>query len=820
MLRAMAEVPSRTFIGRERELERLDVALRRASLGETLAVVLGGEAGVGKSRLVGAFAEQARATGCRVLIGHCLEMGDRGLPYAPFAEALRQLILEVEPGSLPTLLGPGRAELDRLLPELNVGPPSTVALDEASGRSQSRLFELFLGVLERLARTSPLVVVIEDLQWADQSTRDLLSFLIRVLHRVPVMFVATARSDEIDAGHPVLAYLAELERVDNIQRFDVRPFGRVDIARQIRAVSGEAPSDERVDAVMQRTDGNPFFVEQLVVASAEVSGQDVPPLLRDVLLARVARLSDAAQAVLRAASAAGRQVDDELLARVVDMPPRELHAALREAITHQVLVPVAGTTRHDRRYEFHHALLREVVYDQLIAGERVALHAAFAEALSNHAKDPSGRWDISVGPAELAYHWDEARDRVRALPATIEAADAAARVYAFADALRHYERALELWAMNPAGATDGLTGRAELLQRTAETAVLCGAYTRAVTLGREALEALPPDVDPAVTAWFHERLRWYLFEAGDLAGAEAALASAERLVLDGTASGARAQILAHRAGIDMFAGRYERSRIVAEAAIAAAQVAAVDPQRAMAVGILGWDMAMLGDAEAGLGLFRQALGFAEAAGGAEGTALGYSSLATLLDLLGRHEEALVVAGEGIERIRRMGLARTYGGALLATEASALFALGRWHEADAATSSGLDRQPVGRSAVSLHLQRARLDTALGHFDDASRHLDAARAGDRDLGRTEHRMGILAAAAELSAWRVTTRVPEASSRRRSRTHPTARLSRPWDGCARSACGPRRMPPSGLGHGVMRSPSRRRRRRRAGSPQPCSS
>ena len=242
----MVEVASPGFVGRTAELRRLEAAYERAANGGPNTVIVGGEAGIGKSRLIEAFAGHAREAGARVIVGSCLDLGEGGLPYAPFIEALRTLLRETDAGALPALLGPGRAELARLLPEIatRVGPgdASRAAGVLPSRLSQARLFELVLGVLERLARAQPVVAVIEDLHWADASTRDLLLFLVRSVRATPVLFVLTARTDEIDRHHPLLPFLAELERRDGVERIDLKPFARDELVAQLTAIGGAAPA--------------------------------------------------------------------------------------------------------------------------------------------------------------------------------------------------------------------------------------------------------------------------------------------------------------------------------------------------------------------------------------------------------------------------------------------------------------------------------------------------------------------------------------------------------------------------------------------------
>ena len=290
--------------------------------------------------------------------------------------------------------------------------------------------------------------------------------------------------------------------------------------------------------------------------------------------------------------------------------------------------------------------------------------------------------------------------------------------------------------------------RPALLQRTAEVAVLSGAYGRAAELGRLALAELGPDADPTRRAWFHERLRWYLFESGDETGAVAALREAEELVPATDTSGARAIIVAHRAGMEMVEGRLIRSMANATEAASLAHGSNVPAQEAMAIGIIGWDRALLGDVEGGLGVFRQALAVAEDRGGVEGVALGRSRLAALLDRVGRPAEALNVATEGYAWATAMGVARTYGGILLATEASACFELGRWDQADRATALGLERGPTGRTALALLAARARLEVARGDLDAATTHLAEADRISGTVGGSEHRMPLLTAATELA------------------------------------------------------------------------
>lgn len=749
------------FIGRTAELERLAEAYARAANGESRMVVVAGEAGIGKTRLVDAFATRVAAGGARVLTGGCLPFGAGALPYGPFVEAFRALFRVVEPAALTALLGPSRGELARLMPEVQGRPDRPDRPDAAAsdGRdptatderfAQVRLFELVLGVLERLAKVSPMVLVIEDLQWADPSTRDLLAFLVRNLREERVHLLATIRTDEPDPHHTFVSYLAELERGDRVDRLDLARFDRDDLARLLADELGETAAPDLVDRLLERTGGNPFYAEQILAVTREMSDGELPARLRDVVLARVSAVSEAGQEVLRVASAAGVRIDDDLLVAVADLPAPVVREALREVVDRRILVAAGGAA--DPHFVFRHALLREVIHGDLFPGERARHHAGYAQALEARVADRAAGGATS-GPAptaaELAYHWDAAGNDRRALDATFDAGRSAERAYAFLEAHRHYLRALELHDRTPFDADATVATRLEILVRAAETAVLIGEYRAAVDFGRQALEGVDAAVDPARAAELHERQRWYLWEAGDRVAAAAAVAAAERLIPAKPPSAARSRILAHHAGILMSTGRFDESIPIAEQAIATARAVGSKSDEALALGVLGWDLALLGRVDDGVERVRAGLAIADELASAEGIALGATNLAVLLDRVGRTAEALEVGAAGWERARTLGVERTYGGLLLAIAAKAALALGRWDEADGFLRLGLDRDPVGPSGIRLRIQRGRLDTFRGDLAAAADALGSARAADEAVGGTEDRPALLAALAELAA-----------------------------------------------------------------------
>ena len=748
----------RSFIGRESELDRLGRAYARAIAGETRLVVVAGEAGIGKTRLVATFVDRVATAGARVLTGGCLPVGTGGLPYGPFVEAFRALIRDVDPGALPALLGPSRDELARLMPEVRARPdrPDTAPTPGATASAEAplderfaqvRLFELVLGVIERLARLAPVVLVIEDLHWADRSTRDLLAFLTRNLREAPVLVVTTLRTDEADPQRTLIPFLAELQRGERVDRIDVGRLNRTELTRLLTDEIGREPDATLVDRTLERTDGNPFYAEQIIAASRETDDEAVPARLRDVVLARVAAVSEAGQEVLRVASAAGARIDDELLISVCDLPQPVVRAALREVVDRRILVPAGGPGAH--HVGFRHALLREVIHEELLPGERARLHGRYAAALeARAAARTAGRTDPLPTPtaAELAYHWDAAGDDAHALPVMVEAARVAEAGYAYLDAYRRYLRSIQLWESLSAANVPSPVDPIEILVRAAETAVLAGQYRAAVELGTRAVSSVDVVGDPERAAGLHERQRWYLWAAGDRAAATAAVEEANRLVPVDPPSAARARILAHLAGLYMSVGRFADSMPIAQEAVEVARAVGSRSDEALALGVLGTDLALIGRVDEGIGRFREGLAIAEDLGGVEGVALGTTNLAILLDRVGRTEEALSVATDGWERAREIGVERTYGGLLLAVAAKAAIALGRWDEADMFLSLGLANEPIGTSGIRLRIQRGRLDTLRGDLARGAEVLAAARAADEEAGGTDDRAAILAALAE--------------------------------------------------------------------------
>jgi predicted ATPase len=253
-------VVSPVFVGRQEEIASLTALLDRVQRSEPAFALIGGEAGVGKTRLLGELAAQAGRAGFTVLLGHCIELGAEGLPLAPVVDALRALTRAIPADELAQVVGPAAPGLARLLPELSPDPPARMP---AEGIQSAQLLELVLGLLGRLSAVRPVLLVLEDLHWADQSTLELVAFLVRSLRAVQVLLVATYRSDELHRRHPLRPLLTGWERVRTVDRVELLRFQRDEVATQLAAILAAEPGPGLVDLVFDRSGGNAYLVEEL-----------------------------------------------------------------------------------------------------------------------------------------------------------------------------------------------------------------------------------------------------------------------------------------------------------------------------------------------------------------------------------------------------------------------------------------------------------------------------------------------------------------------------------------------------------------------------
>ncbi|MFD2763345.1 helix-turn-helix transcriptional regulator [Micromonospora eburnea] len=689
---------STVLVGRQQELAGLREALGRARAGEAATVLVGGEAGVGKTRLLEEFGVLADGVGARVLVGQCLELGEAGLPFAPFAAALREVLRHDGPAAFAGY----EAEFARLLPELARVPAgvATPAGQTASDTPRGYLFELVADLFRRIAEERPLVLVIEDLHWADRSTRDLIGFLVRGARAARLLLVCTFRTDELHRGHPLRPFLAELDRARGVDRVELGRLDRDGTAAILTDLLGAEPPARAVDDVHRRTQGNPFFIEELAAAGDPVGCAALPETLRDLLLARVDRLPETAQRVLRIAAAGGTRFAHQLLAEVAGLPEAELEDALRAAVAAQLVV-----ADPDGDYEFRHALVREAVHDELLPGEHARLHARYAAAIEAQPHlVAAGR-----APAEIAHHWYAAHDHPRALVTARVAACAAADRYAYAEQSRLLERVLELWELVPDAADRLGMDHLRVLEETLDAASTAGDLSRALTLTRAGLAEVDSAAEPLRAARLLDQRGRLLALLGKSDGA-AELGEAYRLaagVPDGPErTGLLADIAAHLMKVDP-----KQAASVAAEATAGAEALGVD------LTLLPTRIAMLcrtdRTPDLGLAELRRAEARARATDNAPALVSALVYLSDVLYELGRYQESAEAAAAGVAEARRVGISRSIGAYLLSNRAEALIALGRWDEADAACAEAARIDPPGVSGLHWLQLRAGLRLARAH-----------------------------------------------------------------------------------------------------------
>ncbi|MEU8801652.1 AAA family ATPase [Spirillospora sp. NPDC048819] len=703
-----AHVTSPVLVGRVQESAALDDAFRAARNGAPSAVLLGGEAGVGKTRLVGEFAGRARAEGARFLVGGCLELGTEGLPFAPFTAALRGLVREIGVDGVREMLPDGAgAELGRLLPDFGEADA-----DSFTGEARARLFELVLTLLERLAASAPVVLVIEDAHWADTSTRDLLTFLVRNLGAdAALLIVTTYRTDELHRTHPLRPLLTELERVERVRRVPVARLGRDEVAEMVRDVLGERWTARAAADVFARSEGNPLFVEALLGSRDDAA---LPESLRDLLLGAVRRLPEETQEILRVAAGGGARIEHELLAAVAGIDERVLTRGLRPAVAANTLV-VDGDG-----YAFRHALIREAVHDDLLPGERARLHVRYAEVLEARPELMPARQRAVT----LAHHWFAAHDVGRALAAAWRAARETRKALAYAESLRMASRVLELWDRVPDAADRTGVPHAEVIEAAVTLADLAGETDTGIRLATAGLEETRDD--PVRAARLYERRGLMGMRLGRDDAIED-LREAARVAPADPPNRTRARVLATLAyQVQALHGMREESRAAAEEALAVARDVGDVPVELHLELRFSWD-ALFRDDDPEMFLARvdQAARRAHEVRAFEPLLRALTNRADVLEMYGRSAEAAEVAALGVAKADEYGLGRTAGTFLAINTAEPLISLGRWDEALTVIDRAFAQDPPALFQGSLNFLMGGIAVERGDLDGAERAAKAAR-----------------------------------------------------------------------------------------------
>jgi len=742
------------FVGRTAELARLAEVVaggrERARL-----VVVAGDGGIGKTRFVSQFLARSAPSERRVLAGGCLALSGGGLPYAPLVEALRGFARDADPADIERLIGPARSDLARLVPDLDPGTTRPVESDAAGRADQGRLFEHVFGALARMSAERPTVLAIEDVQWADDATRDLLTYLGRNLGGEPMTLIFTLRTDDPGATRAE-PWVAELVHHMRGERIDLEPLTPGEARILAGDLAGPDVAPSQVASVAARSGGNPLFVEELAALAGAAPEGRVPgrraseeatqlsPTLQETIGARMRDLPDGAMLVVRALAVAGRDVGEDLLGEVTRMPEPALRRSIRAAVDARVVV----SERTTGRLSLRHVLLAEVALAGLLAGERRQLHDDLATALS--ARPELGDPNPASATAELARHWWAAERPIEAFTTALAAADAARIVFAHGEAFLHLRRALETFDRIPPTARTPPIDRMSLILAAEESADLAGETAEAEALIREGLASVDPAAEPTVAGILHSRLAYHRWLAGHADDALREHRLAVDLVPPEPPSVARARVLRGLGGALMGDGHYRESIAVCEAAIDAARAADAPVEEGRALDMLGMDRVGIGDIAGGIEALEAACAIARVHDPINGLIAGLHNLAFHLFLADRLDDALAAALEGVEMAHGSGVDRRYGGNLRAVAADVLLRLGRTTDAATLLEEARALDKAGHGTLYVLIDRIRVDVALGRLDSAravAAEADRQAAGDVDFDLLAY---LRTAEAERAAW----------------------------------------------------------------------
>ncbi len=722
---------ARTLFGRGEDLAALEGAFEQARGGEPVTVLVGGEAGIGKTLLVSEWAERVFAGGARVLRGACVDLQDTPVPYAAMIDALRSVPADAFEQLGPTL----RAELGALVPEAAPEEPAT------AGPTQAGLFGAVLRLIEQLGRESPLVLVVEDVHWADRSTQDMLRFLVRGLRQTAVLIVLTYRSPEMHREPADRELLADLRRAPGVVSIELAPLSAADTAKQLAELAAGPVHAGTARAIHARSEGNPFFSGELLAAGT--AAMSLPGGLRDVLVARLDRLPADGRAVARVAACVGRDVDDELLLAVGDLDRAVLNDSLRACVAAQVL-----EVSHDRRgYRFRHALLQEVCASELLPGEDADLHERIADLLEQRIAD-GGKPATAQQLAEIAHHRLRTADRGAGLRAAAQAAQASESIAAWAEASTLYESVIERW--DDVADAERLAGfdLAFALDRAGECLFLgTGDVTSASRRVEQALAALTEDDHNLRRAEYTSRLATLSWHAHASVDASLPLLEQAMALLDGTPSPVAAQVQARYAGTLMMAGH------LAEAEVEAVEAARV--ARACDAGVPEADALIThficrgeaGDQVRALELIEEAGRPVHASRDPTIVRRYFTNAVYVLSGFALYAEALDVAQQGIDLHEQAGLTDERQACLHHNAAGVLCALGR--PADAADTLGDRKGAFASDRAAVHLAFADIRLLQGALDESAAEVEALRAIP-DLTSAFLSAGLVTLA-EVELWR---------------------------------------------------------------------
>jgi class 3 adenylate cyclase/tetratricopeptide (TPR) repeat protein len=563
------------FVGREEALEWLSVRLEHARAGRRQLVLVAGEPGIGKTWLSSELARRAHGQGTLALYGRSDQ--ETLVPFQPFVEALSHYVTHCPEGELRARVEGIGAELGRLLPALRrrlLELPEPAAGDPAAERY--RLFEAIGTLVREVARSVPVILVLDDLHWADKATLLLLRHLVSSPEEAPLLILGTYRDAELTRAHPLSEMLADLRRERRFERLPLDGLSEAEVEALIARWAGQAPAPELTRAIWRETEGHPFFVQEILrhlLETGAVQAREgrlrsklsrarigIPEGVREVIESRLGRLDERVHRLLSVAAVIGREFDADLLERVAEPTGETLFELLEQAAAAQLVTEAPGAPGG---YAFSHALIRETLYGQLSGPHRVRLHQQIGEALEHLAPEERG-----LPLAELAHHYFEAATGGDVLQKAIDYAALAGlrstEQLAYEEAAAHYERAVRGLALK--GGNE--PRRCELLLAQGESRFNAGEFKLARETFRQAGDlaedlGLPHELARAALGFGGD----LSFEVGVIDSVLIALLERALSLLGEEDSALRASVMARLAEALAISPQRERAAALAEQAV-------------------------------------------------------------------------------------------------------------------------------------------------------------------------------------------------------------------------------------------------------------
>ena len=702
------------LIGRERELSETLEHWNHAAKGEGEVLLVTGEPGIGKTRLVREVVAHVEATGGRVLSGECYAEG--GVPFAPVAEAIRRGLSGLGPDALPDFVV---AELVTFAPDLALrfpGLPSNPSLDTAN--QQQRAFEAFTLYCEAVAGGAPLAIFLDDIHWADAGTIQLIHHLARRIRRQPILLILTYREIELDENPPLSRLLTDLNRERLAVRVKLGRLTREQTNHLLQAMFTEEITPDFLDGIYRESEGNPFFIEEICKALVDsgklrfeagrwhrpgVADLEIPQSVRGAILSRIDKLPEPAQEAMLMASILGREFEFTTLQRATDMPEVRLIEAL-EAAEHAQLI---SETRHngDVMFTFLHALIPASLTESVSVLRRKLLHRRAAEAIEAIRPDS---YEI------LSYHWIEAGEDEKARRTSLQAAERAYASLARAEAVRFFQAALERWPHHD------LTGRAATLAKLGDSLQVAGAdgTMRTYVESRDLYERLG---DPIGTGDAERRIGRLYYEVGNRKQALEHYHRALHLLEQGPPTPALAFAVSSISQMHMLASEYDDAIRWGERAMALAAETGAEQVRIHALNNVGTSYIGIGQVERGRDMLEQSAEDAIEAGFVHDACRAYMNIASSFFALGRYNDAVPVYRDMIAFCERYHVPGFVTAAQLELSGT-LWRTGEWRDALA-----LDREVLqsaylaGLTEVWRTALRAMMETDLGRPEQAHKAL---------------------------------------------------------------------------------------------------